>query len=105
MESFLDRTKDADLEQLVRELASRNHLHTRRSIRLHAWKLTVKGAYAAKRLMDLAGSVLGLVLLSSVLLAIAVAVKASSPGPVIFKQTRVRRAARRWSRATSRRTA
>lgn len=41
--------------------------------------------------MDLVGSVLGLILLSPLLLAIAVYIKLVSPGPVLFKQKRVGR--------------
>lgn len=47
------------------------------------------GALAGKRLFDLAVSLLLTVLLSPVLLALAVAVKADSPGPVFFRQERV----------------
>ena len=86
MESFLDRTKDADLDQLVKELASRAHGHTRRSLRLKAWRLTVFGAYATKRLI-----------LSPLFLLIALAVKLSSPGPVFFKQVRVGRYGRHFT--------
>ena len=68
MESFLDRTKDADLDQLVRELASRTHGNTRRSLRLKAWKLTVLGAYATKRIMDIVFSGIGMILLSPLFL-------------------------------------
>ena len=96
MESFLDRTKDADLEELMRELAARAGGNKRRSLRLRAWKFTVFGAYAVKRLIDIAGSAIGLVLLSPVFLAIAVAVKLSSPGPVFFKQVRVGRYGRHF---------
>ncbi len=96
MDSFLDRTKDADLDQLLRELAERAHGNRRRSLRLRAWKLTVFAAYASKRAMDIAGSALGLVVLSPVFLAIAVAVKLSSPGPVFFCQTRVGRYGRHF---------
>lgn len=91
MESFLDRTKDADFDQLVRELASRSVGNRRKSLRLRAWKLTVLGSYAAKRLIDIVGSLAGMVLLSPVFLGIAAAVKFTSPGPVIFCQTRVGR--------------
>lgn len=42
-----------------------------------------------KRAFDLIGSVLGLVLISPLLLVIAIAVKAGSPGPVLFRQERV----------------
>ena len=97
MESLLDRTKDADLDQLVKELASRSHGHTRRSLRLKAWRLTVFGAYAAKRIMDIVISALGMLLLSPLFLLIALAVKLSSPGPVFFKQVRVGRYGRHFT--------
>ena len=44
---------------------------------------------SAKRVMDLLGASLGLLVFSPVLLACAVAVKLSSPGPVFFRQERV----------------
>ena len=96
MDSLLDRTQDADLDQLLKELAERAHGNRRRSLRLRAWKFTVFGAYAAKRAIDIAGSALGLILLSPVFLAIAAAVKLSSPGPVFFCQTRVGRYGRHF---------
>ena len=91
MASFLERSKDADLDQLVKELASRTRGNRRRSLRLLAWKVTVKASYATKRLMDIVLSAVGMLLLSPAYLAIAVAVKLSSPGPVFFVQTRVGR--------------
>ena len=97
MESFLDRTKDADLDQLVRELASRTHGNTRRSLRLKAWKLTVIGSYVVKRALDIVASALGMILLAPVFLAIAIAVKLSSPGPVFFSQVRVGRYGRHFN--------
>jgi len=45
-------------------------------------------AAVLKRVSDVAGAALGLVLLTPLLLLIAVAVKASSPGPVLFTQRR-----------------
>ena len=96
MDSFLERSKDADLDQLIRELASRRKGNTRRSIRLRAWKMTVDGSYAVKRAMDIVGSLAGLILLSPVYLAIAAAVKFTSPGPVIFSQIRVGRYGRHF---------
>ncbi|AKM30425.1 sugar transferase [Pandoraea faecigallinarum] len=44
---------------------------------------------SAKRLLDLAGSSAGLLVLSPVLLGIALAVKLDSPGPVFFRQERI----------------
>ncbi|MEO8297266.1 MAG: sugar transferase [Burkholderiales bacterium] len=43
----------------------------------------------AKRLLDLLGAGLGLLLLSPLLLMLALAVKLDSPGPVFFRQERV----------------
>ena len=96
MESFLERTKDADLEKLVRELASRRRGNKRRSFRLRAWKLTVGCSYAAKRAIDVVGSLVGMLLLSPVFAAIAIAVKFTSPGPVFFSQIRVGRYGRHF---------
>jgi exopolysaccharide biosynthesis polyprenyl glycosylphosphotransferase len=42
-----------------------------------------------KRVLDVSGSVCGLLLLSPLLLAVAVAVRLDSPGPVLFRQKRV----------------
>ena len=44
---------------------------------------------AIKRLMDIIGGMVGILLFSPVMLVTAVAIKLDSPGPVIFKQTRV----------------
>ena len=96
MASFLEISKDADLDQLVDELAARTRGNRRRSLRLLAWQTTVKASYAMKRLMDIVFSALGMMLLSPVFLAIAVAVKASSPGPVFFSQMRVGRYGRNF---------
>jgi exopolysaccharide biosynthesis polyprenyl glycosylphosphotransferase len=46
---------------------------------------------ALKRAMDIVGATAGLVLLSPLLLAIALAIKLTSPGPVLFRQRRVGR--------------
>jgi lipopolysaccharide/colanic/teichoic acid biosynthesis glycosyltransferase len=46
-------------------------------------------ARAVKRTLDVIGSALALIVLSPLLAAIVVAVKLSSPGPVLFRQTRI----------------
>jgi len=48
-----------------------------------------KRSRALKRVIDLFGSLAALILLAPVLLVVAVAVKLSSPGPVLFRQTRI----------------
>ena len=42
-----------------------------------------------KRLMDIAGSIFGIIVASPVMLLACVAIKLSSPGPLIYKQERV----------------
>ena len=42
-----------------------------------------------KRVMDIVGSAAGLIILSPLLIVIAMGVKLSSPGPVLFKQDRI----------------
>ena len=48
-----------------------------------------KAFRAVKRLMDISGSVLALILLLPVFLAIALAIKATSEGPIFFRQRRI----------------
>ena len=51
--------------------------------------LTNTGNIIAKRLVDIIGSLVGIILTSPIMFISAIAVKLSSPGPVIFKQERV----------------
>lgn len=51
--------------------------------------LTNTGNILIKRLADILGSIVGIAVTSPIMLAAAVLVKASGPGPVIFKQERV----------------
>ena len=96
MERLQDRIGDADLEQLCRELSARRRMSARSSLRLRAWRFTVGASYVVKRAMDIFGSLAGMILLSPVFAAIAIAVKLSSPGPVIFSQVRVGRYGRHF---------
>ncbi|TMQ65560.1 MAG: sugar transferase [Candidatus Eisenbacteria bacterium] len=50
-----------------------------------------------KRVVDVIGASIGLLLLAPVLIAIAVAVKLSSPGPVLFRQPRIGRGGRQFA--------
>jgi exopolysaccharide biosynthesis polyprenyl glycosylphosphotransferase len=54
-----------------------------RDVALRGWRLTVK------RVLDIVGSALGLVVLSPLLLLIAVLIKLDSPGPVFYAQERM----------------
>ncbi len=46
-------------------------------------------ALGVKKVMDIFGSLLGIIVLSPVMIVLAIMVKLSSPGPIIFKQPRV----------------
>ena len=67
---------------------------------VHDWiaKRTVgkKIQHAAKRLIDITGSVCAIVLFSPILLTIPILVKLTSPGPAIFRQYRVGRGGRKF---------
>lgn len=47
------------------------------------------GEQAVKRVMDVVGGMLGIILFSPVMLLTALAIRLDSPGPVIFRQTRI----------------
>jgi lipopolysaccharide/colanic/teichoic acid biosynthesis glycosyltransferase len=48
-----------------------------------------KLSLVAKRLFDIAGSCIGLILLSPLIVYIALRIRRDSPGPVVFRQTRL----------------
>ena len=70
-------------------------LHPGVSVRLPLSRIPSKSYAHVKRVLDIACAAVSLVALSPVLAACAVAVKATSPGPVLFKQER-------WGRAGGR---
>ena len=55
-----------------------------------------RGAWIAKRALDVFGSALGLILLAPVLLALALAIKLTSRGPMLFVQERCGLSGRRF---------
>jgi exopolysaccharide biosynthesis polyprenyl glycosylphosphotransferase len=59
-----------------------------KTVSISGWNLAVK------RFMDIVVAVLGLVFLSPAMLAVAILVRLDSPGPVIFRQTRIGRGGR-----------
>lgn len=56
---------------------------TLQGARVHGWH------QAAKRLLDIVGATAGLILTAPLLVIIAIAIKASSPGPVLYRQVRM----------------
>ena len=65
-------------------------LSVRFSLRLLAWKCLIGGANAAKRALDVLGSLVALIILSPLLLLIGIVIRLDG-GPIIFAQTRVGR--------------
>ncbi len=57
-------------------------------LQAEAWVADYGLAFVAKRAVDLAGALVGLMLLTPVILAIAVLIRLDSPGPVLFRQVR-----------------
>lgn len=55
----------------------------------YAWRWVTGGTWFLKRLLDIAGALCGLILLSPLFLVVAVCIKLTDHGPVLFFQTRV----------------
>ncbi len=68
-------------------LRHRLRFHLKRA----GWAGVVQGSYLLKRLLDIIASAILLVLLTPLFLAVALAIRIESPGPVLFRQTRVGR--------------
>lgn len=90
------RVTDAELAALGAELEGRRRGRRRRRLRQAVWLMTVAGTYRVKRVLDFVAALVGLVVLSPVFAAIALAVKLTSRGPVFFAQTRVGRNGRHF---------
>ena len=58
-------------------------------LRMLAWDITIGGSLIFKRFMDIAMTVVCVILGSPVFLLTAILVKVTSPGPIIFSQVRV----------------
>lgn len=58
---------------------------------------THEGALLVKRFIDVLGGTVGVLFVSPILLATAIAIKLSDPGPVFFRQVRVGRNGRRFT--------
>jgi lipopolysaccharide/colanic/teichoic acid biosynthesis glycosyltransferase len=92
------KTVSPDLLGQFESFGSRSglmRLNVRFSQRRLSRKVLLSGADAAKRAVDVAGSLAALLVLSPLLIAIAAAVRLDG-GPVIFAQTRVRRLGREF---------
>ena len=70
--------------------------HNHIQIRMLIWHITIAASKAFKRTMDIALSILAIILGSPVFLITALLVKVTSPGPIIFSQVRVGRCGRHF---------
>lgn len=77
---FASREQIPDVPWLTRLSAERT---------LESVRCLSLSTYVAKRLMDVVVATIAIVLLSPIMLVVALLVKWTSPGPVIFQQTRV----------------
>ena len=67
-----------------------DHLHGITLLGMRRFEFT-RSSRMIKRSFDVAGSALGLLLLAPLLVALAIAIKLDSPGPILFRQRRVGR--------------
>jgi exopolysaccharide biosynthesis polyprenyl glycosylphosphotransferase len=57
---------------------------------------TSEGSLLLKRLLDLTGAIVGIIVLSPIMLATVLAIKITDPGPIIFSQVRSGRSGRKF---------
>lgn len=90
------------MEQMYKKYAkdglrvSRWRLWIRFLIKKNAWTVVLEGSRALKRLIDIAGSAVGLVVLSPVFGTTALLIKLEDGGPIFFSQQRVGKWGRRF---------
>ena len=70
--------------------------HNHIQLRMVLWHLTIRSSAAFKRLMDIILALFAIICGSPVFLLTALLVKVTSPGPIIFSQTRVGRFGRHF---------
>jgi exopolysaccharide biosynthesis polyprenyl glycosylphosphotransferase len=90
------QTHDQKLrEVLIERYASLGRSGLRQRLRFYAkrlsWLTVVNGSYLVKRLFDIVAAAILLVLLLPVFTGVALLIRLESPGPVLFRQTRVGR--------------
>ncbi len=89
----LDSFSAANRERVLRRYETIGSATRWHRLRFHlkqlVWWTVVRGTTAVKRMIDIAGSLILLILLSPLLVTIAILVKLNSRGPVFYAQTRV----------------
>ena len=82
-------SKATKVDLFKEQLQSQRERRSHNIRRMWLWNFTVHFSYRLKRLIDIVASSLALLLLTPFILLIALAIKATSDGPVFFVQTRV----------------
>ena len=84
-----------ELSRLTRELQGRTRFR-QQTFRMRMWIYAVRTAHRVKRLADFLLALTALILLGPLFLILALMIKSSSAGPVIFTQIRIGRGGRRF---------
>ena len=87
---------EQELKELQQLLSSRTHRNSRERFRQWLWGFTIRNSYRLKRFIDIAVSLTAIVSLLPLFLALVIAIKLTSPGPIIFSQVRVGRFGRHF---------
>ena len=69
--------------------ASVHRLRRRQAVKLAAWELSLRSLFVFKRVIDIIGATVGILLLSPLLLAVGLAIVIEDGWPIFFAQTRV----------------
>ncbi len=77
------------LNRYSRQPFFKGHISLRLQLKRLIWLTVIRGAYLAKRLIDIIASIALLIMLMPLFAIIMLLIYLSSPGPVFYKQTRV----------------
>ena len=78
-----------NLERYTYERFSRSYVHQRFMLKVAVWCISMKVRRSLKRILDLTIALMAMPILLPFMLLTALAIKLDSPGPAIFRQTRV----------------
>jgi len=80
----------SEIDDIIRSIENRNATSVSRArLKFWIWSTTVWCAYAFKRIMDIIVSLIVIMALSPMMIIVAILIKLTSRGPIIFKQVRV----------------
>ncbi len=91
--TFIEQTADIKLAKTVEQYASRRfggkQMTRRLQLRIFLWILHLALIKRLKRLLDLGVTLVALITLLPLMVLTAIAIRLDSPGPIIFRQTRI----------------